>query len=382
VDVSVIFDGTEALVFAVVLTGVAILGKWAAAWVAQQWFGYNILQRTLLFGLSSAHAAATIAVIMVGYNLGMLDEKVLNGTILLILVTCMLSSFMVEHSAKELVINEVENLPASESERPERILVPMANPANASRLLELAFMLRDPKGKFPVFPLMVVKDNQEAEERIRSYQKAMQQVIKEHLVTGVPIQPLTKIEPSNSLGIVRTTRELLITTIVMGWHTKIRTTERIFGTALDKVLQRSGEMIVVGNILAPLNTFSHLEVFLPPNAEVEIGFGKIIQKTMLFAGQMGAKLTFRVQEDTWLAIETYCLETKTNLSGSFQVFEEWHDFADLAQTTKSSTLLWIGSARKGTASHADHLDNLPLLLSENFTQTSFLVVFPEQFAGD
>src|SRR5690606_29973585 len=82
VDISVIFSGPTAIIIAVVLTLAAIIGKWFAAYFIQLVFKYSAAQRQLIFGLSSSHAAATLAFILVGYNAGILDDNVLNGTII------------------------------------------------------------------------------------------------------------------------------------------------------------------------------------------------------------------------------------------------------------------------------------------------------------
>lgn len=104
VDMSVILNGTTALVVAGTLTIVALIGKWVAAWFTQIAFKYTAAQRQLIFGLSSSHAAATLAIILVGYNNGILDENILNGTIILILITCVVASFATEKAARQIII--------------------------------------------------------------------------------------------------------------------------------------------------------------------------------------------------------------------------------------------------------------------------------------
>src|SRR5690606_5348217 len=79
VDISVLLKGPMAIYIAAVLTIVALAGKWIAAWITQKVYKYSHAQRQVIFGLSGAHAAATLAVIMVGFNYGIIDENVLNG---------------------------------------------------------------------------------------------------------------------------------------------------------------------------------------------------------------------------------------------------------------------------------------------------------------
>ncbi|OKS86075.1 cation:proton antiporter [Mucilaginibacter polytrichastri] len=104
VDLRVLFRGPEAVIVAASLTAVALAGKWLSAWFTQMLFKYSGIQRNLIFGLSSAHAAATLAIILVGYKAGIIDDNTLNGTIILILVTCVVASLAVEGASKKMVL--------------------------------------------------------------------------------------------------------------------------------------------------------------------------------------------------------------------------------------------------------------------------------------
>ena len=86
VNFTVFFNGFGALIFAGTLVVVAIASKFAAAWVMQRIYNYTNTERQVIFGLSVSHAAAIIAVVIVGYNLKLIGLDVLNGAIMIILV--------------------------------------------------------------------------------------------------------------------------------------------------------------------------------------------------------------------------------------------------------------------------------------------------------
>src|SRR5574344_439649 len=90
-DVSLLLDGYRPIFIAVILSLAAFFGKWLAAFFTQKLYRFSKYQRQLIFGLSSSHAAATLAIILSGYKAGILDENILNGTIILILITCMVA---------------------------------------------------------------------------------------------------------------------------------------------------------------------------------------------------------------------------------------------------------------------------------------------------
>ena len=75
----------------------------AGCFFTQKIFNYSRIQRKLIFGLSSSHAAATLAIILIGYKDKIIDGNILNGTIVLILVTCMVASVVTERASKKIV---------------------------------------------------------------------------------------------------------------------------------------------------------------------------------------------------------------------------------------------------------------------------------------
>lgn len=169
VDTSVLLKGHMALLVAGTLTIVALLGKWIAAAITQLLFRFSNAQRQLIYGLSSSHAAATLAIILVGYNANILDENILNGTIILILITCVVASFMTEKAAKKLILSENGNghsMQASDFIPNEHILLPIGDRTHLDKNLELAMLIKDKKAPNPVSILSVVPNDDEAERNI------------------------------------------------------------------------------------------------------------------------------------------------------------------------------------------------------------------------
>src|SRR5690554_1906894 len=164
VDVRVIMTGPEALIVAATLTVVALAGKWLASLITQLWFKYSVVQRQLIFGLSGGHAAATLAVILIGYREGIIDDNVLNGTVILILITSIVSSFVTERAAKKIVVSAGLDEVITETSMPEHILIPIAKTINIGRILEFAVLIKDKKSPKPLSVLTVVPNNTEAEQ--------------------------------------------------------------------------------------------------------------------------------------------------------------------------------------------------------------------------
>ena len=164
IDIHVIFGQGDALKVAAVMITVALVGKWIASWLTQKIYKMAPIERELMFGLSNAQAAATLAAVLVGYNIilpggeRLLNEDVLNGTVLLILVTCVVSSFITERAARKIAMCEA-HLEEERTVEAERILIPIANPDTIEYLMNLSLLIRDTKQKDNLLALNVINDN-------------------------------------------------------------------------------------------------------------------------------------------------------------------------------------------------------------------------------
>lgn len=223
VDVSVILSGPTALIVAGTLSVVAIFGKWIAAFFTQIVFKYTRTERQLIFGLSSAHAAATLAVILVGYKAKILDENILNGTIILILITCIVASFATEKAAKKIAICE-EEFSHEDAGRDqildEHILIPLAKTSAAASLLDFALLIKDKKSSNPITLLTIVPNNNQAEKNILKYRKAADKFVIQGSASEVKINTIARIDHNPASGIARTSKEIMSDIVIVGWPRK------------------------------------------------------------------------------------------------------------------------------------------------------------------
>ncbi len=380
VDLKILFRGKEALLIAGTFVAVTLFTKWIAAFITQKIFGYSAVQRKVLFGLSAAKAAATIAIILIGYNAGIVNENVLNGTILLILVTCLVSSFVTDSAGRELAISEIETKPKI-SEPPERILVPISNPDTIEQLIDFSIMVKRPNSEEPIFPLAVVRDDAEARKKIISSNKMLEKAEIHASATDSKVQVVTRIDLNIASGILRAAKELMISDIVMGWYGKTKTTDRIFGTTLDGLLHKSEQMILVTRIVQPLNTVKRVMVAVPPNAEKEIGFKRWVRKTKRLSKQTGAPITYFCTSDTEKYIYSIVKNLKPKMDAEFLKFDDWEKFETLKEKVTADDFFVVISARQGSVSYANFLDHIPRQLGKIFHQNSFLIIYPEQISG-
>ncbi len=381
VDLKVLLKGPEALIIAGSLTAMALASKWLAAFFTQLSFGYTATQRNVIFGLSSSHAAATIAVILIGYKMGIIDEHVLNGTVVLILITCMVGSFVTESAGRKLAIQEADKKPEM-SGGPERFLIPVAHPEKMEPLIDFALMVKDPSNGAPVYPMVVVQDDEEAREKIYASNKMMEKVVMHAAASESNVQVVTRVDLNVTDGISRAVKELLISDVILGWSDKTSATDRLigsfFGSTTDNVLQSVWETVYVCHFQHPLSTTKKMVLILPRNTEYELGFVHYMQKIILLAKQAGARIVLYSGKQTQLGVQRFIAENKQSVELTFKILENPEDFLVLARNISRDDLVVTVSARKGTLSYQPYLDGVPQRLLRHFKDNNVILIYPEQ----
>jgi Kef-type K+ transport system membrane component KefB len=382
VDLRVLLKGPEALIIAGSLTGIAVTTKWAAAFITQKIFHYSAVQRNVIFGLSTSHAAATIAVILIGFNLGLIDENVLNGTIVLILVTCMIGSFVTANAGKKLAILEADKLPELVNAE-ERLLIPVMEIEKIENLLDFAIMIKAPGNNYPIDLLSVVQDDLDAKGRLILNQKKLAGAIKHGAETQTRIQVLNRVDLNLSNGVARVVKERMSSDVVLQWEEKSGSTRdfllnTFFGTTTRNIIGSVWETIYICRFGHPVNTTRKIILLLTPNAQYEAGFKYWLGKIALLSKQAGAPITLCCAEDTRVAVQDEAKQMKSAPELNYRRFEDPEDLNTIGKDIGSDDLIIVVTARKGTLSYQSFMDNIPDRLLRNYYHNNFIVLYPEQ----
>lgn len=376
-DFGIFFNGPAALIAVGLIVSLSLILKWLPAFLTARIFRYRPEERRVIFGLSVAQAASTLAAALVGYKLGLVNDNVLNGIIIMILVTCMVSALIVESAGRKLVVLEANRRPEVQKEQ-ERILVPVANPDNIVPLIDLAVMITPPKSEQPVYPLAVVNDDEEAQGRILALQKELEKAVQHAAASDTALTPITRIDLHVGGGIVRAIKELMITKVIVGWHGAYNPKDFLFGTVLDYLLANCDREILVTRLLIPLNTVEKIFVIVPQNAELEKGFSRWIATLRILASQTTGKLFFAGPEPTIGRVVEFAKKEKPVVGVESRVFDDWDDILVLSREVTASTLFITIQAREKTVSHHPWMNRIPRYLSKHFRDVSFLLIYPEQ----
>ena len=382
VNVSVVFSGTTTLYIAVVLSTVALLGKWLSAFLTQKTFKYSVAQRNLIFGLSSSHAAATLAVILVGFKAGIIDEYILNGTIVLILLTCLIASFVTQKAAKEIAIaEEDEDIIPSELGHfaQEKILVPIADPANIGKHIELAMMLKDKKSVNSISLLGVVPNNEEAERNIINFKKKLLEQVSDAVAADLVVDVIATIDHNVASGIVRTARETMSDIVILGWPGKVGVLEKLVGDKVDLIIKNMDKNLFICHLEKKMITHKRIVVVSPPLAEKELGFDIWVNKVVQLSKELTLPVLHIGHPETQHLISS---NKKLKANFTYKEFVDWSDPLACGDEIKENDIFIFVSAHPGYVSHIPVLDNMPTRIERRFPDVSRIVVFPKRYTID
>ena len=383
IDIHVIFGQGDALKVAAVMIVVALVGKWIASWLTQKIYKMAPIERELMFGLSNAQAAATLAAVLVGYNIilpngeRLLNEDVLNGTVLLILVTCVVSSFITERAARKIAMCEA-HLEEERTVEAERILIPVANPDTIEYLMNLSLLIRDTKQKDNLLALNVINDNNTSEGLELRGKRYLEKAAMITASADVPLRQITRYDLNIASGIIHTAKEYEVTDVIIGLHRKVNIVDSFFGMLAENLLKGLHREVMIATFLIPINTIRRIIIAVPPKAEYEAGFQKWVEHFCRMGGTLGCRVHFFANEETTVQLQALVKKKYGQTLTDFSRLDDWGDLLILTGQVNYDHLLVVISARRGSISYDSSFEKLPAQLSKYFSNNSLIVLYPDQ----
>ncbi len=383
IDVRTFVAGGSALKVAVVMTVVATLSKWIAAYATQKIYRMSANERKMIFGLSNAQAAATLAAVLVGHEIIMengerlLNDDVLNGTVVMILITCIISTIETERASRKFAMQDSSTSEDVPVDVKENILIPVANPDTIEYLVNLALVIRDNSRKDGIVALNVINDSgpyNTGEQGQRYLEKAAMIAS----AADVKVNMVSRYDLNIASGIIHTVKEYGVTGVVIGLHQKAGILDSFFGSLTASLLKGTFREVIVARLMMPVNTLKGIVVVVPPKAEYETGFIRWVTHLCRMSSQTGCHLRFRADSATAQNIETAISGIAPGVAYSMDV-ADGVQFAELMSVNvKSEQLLVVVKARSGSVSYDPAFDRLPALLNKDFPTANLMVIYPEQ----
>ncbi len=359
-----------------VLIATAFLSKFLSAWLSKVVFRLSVPEGNLIFGLSVSRAASAIAIILIGYNMGIVNENILNSTVILILTTCIASSYITQHSGKKILLKENETLSKNTGLR-HKFLVPLANPANMENLLEFAVLIKDQNETIPIYPLTVFTSQNQVRNKIDENKEVIEKVI-ELLHTEVNFETISRIDNNVTNGIVRAAEEVVATAIILGWNNHTVPFHILFGNVLDNLLEKTERMLLVLKTPTSFREVRNVLMFCPENAQFEHGFSLWMLTITTLAEKLQLKININCDSElTNDSIKNYASKNNSLKYFSFRK-NAFKNVSDESIKHASSELLIFIHSRKKAISHSRSFENFMNSSIAMYKKNNVIIIYPEQ----
>ena len=387
INVRLLFQGTHILwvVFCLVLFGT--LGKAVAAYLAAGVFRMPRLAGHMMFGLTSAHAAGAIAMVMVGRRLEispgvyLFGDEVLNGIVIMILFTCVISTVVTEWAAQRLRLKEKKEPELVKTVNDEKILIPVKYPEYADNLVSMATMMRNPKLKRELVALNVVYDDVNMRHNQAEGQRLLEHL--QHLASAsdVPMTTQVRIAANIANGIKHAFKEFQASEILMGLHFHQNISKGFWGEFTRSLYNGLSRQIIITRIMQPLNTVRRIQVIVPSRAEFEPGFYRWLERLARMTENLECRIIFHGRKDTLQLINEYIHNNFASVRAEYVPMKHWNELPDLATKVSKDHLFVIVTARKGTISYKSAMERLPDEVNRYFKGKTLMIIFPDQYGN-
>lgn len=383
INIRLIVGGMDVIYTSFVMTLLALGSKWLASFITQISLGLNSIQREIIFGLSGGKAAATIAATMIGFQYGMLNETVLNGAVMMILICCIVASVCTQRGAirlrmkwtgKELSYNNA----GDKSKRAQ--LVAVANPVTARGLTKLAIFMRNNVREAPT-SIIYIRNSEDGMQEAMG-RDALRNALEAAEQSETPTKEIIRYDMNIVSGLVNVMKETAATELILGLHKQNNVIDSFLGSMEERLLQSSNRMIIMSRCYAPLSTLKRLIVFAPPKAEYETGFKRWINRVGNLARQLGCQAEFLTTRTTAEYILQSLAGQHLEFDYEFLAMESWDDFIILSSRVSEEDLFLCVMARKRSISYGIEVEQMPGYLNKYFRRHNIIMIYPEQFGSD
>lgn len=384
INVRLAFSDTGVLWVALAITLFGTVGKAIAAYLSALLFRLPLnTSGNMMFGLTSAHAAGAIAIIMVGMRLTTPDGSVLvtgemlNGVVLMILLTCLISTVVTEQAAQQITLRDKE-IPQEDTQDDEKMLIPMKYPEYAVRLVNLAIMMRNPKLGRGLVGLSVVYDNVDMRLNQERGQRLLEKVQQYAAAADVKMQTQVRVAANIANGIKHAFKEFRASEIIIGMHMHQEVSASFWGEFHQSLFNGLNRQIIMARLKQPLSTIRRIEVAVPSRAQFEPGFYRWLERVARLSVNLECRTIFHGRTDTLALINQYVRNRHPEMRVEFMQMDHWNEMPRLAATIAEDHLFIVIAARKGTVSYKNALEHLPEEIQQFFSGKNIIIIFPDQ----
>ena len=427
INVGALTQGGRVLWVVALIAFVGTFGKAVAAYLSSLLFRLPKADGHMMFGLTSAHAAGAIAMVMVGMRLEvapgqyLVNDDMLNGVVLMILITCIISTLITEHAAQQIIITQkgtaggsgaagaagwwdgasgaseasgaTGHLRSQKPQKPQRphptqlppsheaALICVKYPEIAPQLLSLALLTAPTDRRPTLSALNVVYDDEHATANRLDGLRLLEQLQQQAAASEIHLQTQVRLATNIANGIKHAFHETGSTEIIMGMHVHTNSNAKFWGDFIQSLYNGLNRQIMLARFVQPLSTLRRIRVAVPSRAEFEPGFHTWLERLCRLAGGLDCRIQFHGRGESLTLIAEYINTRHTSVRAEYTTMTHWNELPQLAAHIADDHLFIVVTARKGTISYKNALERLPDELQKHFSGKNLMIIFPDQY-GD
>ncbi len=385
VNIKPLFESTEPVFVVVVMVVAGTLSKWIAAFCSRKILKLKSHDGLMLFGLSEAHAAGALAMVMVGNSListdgtPLMSSAVLDGVVVMILLSCIISSIATEQAAKQLKI--AERSKASEQQKKgddEKILIPINELEDISNLVGIGIMMRNENLNRGLICLNIVNDEADISEGMQHSKECLDKAKRICDGSNVKVQLQSRIAVDYASATTHAFRENDASEILIGLHRKRTPNDTLLGDFTKRLTDMTRRQIIAAHFSIPHNTIRRIVVAMPEQAEFENGFTRWLERIARIVDDVGCELFFFGLPGALNSAKNYLDKSRKVLRTKFTPFHMKEGLEQLKDVVNEDHLLVVVSARHGTISYQANITKINEAIKKHFSQASIMIIFPDQ----
>ena len=387
VNLKPMFNDVNAIVVVLIIVVTSTLSKLLASTISRKLFRFNHAQGLVMFGLSEAHAAGAIAMVMVGTSLEvspgvpLMSNAVLDGVVMMILISCIISSMATDQGARKLRL-QIENSEETTENRSgddEKIMVLVKDKTKLQSMLQTAIMMRNTALNRGLICLNVVNDADFTDKSQAKSRETLSMAESICAAADVRVQTQSRLAVNIVNGVVHSMRENDASEILIGIHDQQNGDKSYYGQFANTLIQSMDRQLIIVDYNTPVNTIRKIVVAVPERAEYEVGFFRWVCRLARLTGEIGCRIEFRTTEATGRQIHHYMQQYFKNVRAEYKMMDSLRELLALKDDLNPDHLFVFVTARQGGISYQKSFSKIPELLQANFSHCSVMMIFPDQF---
>ncbi len=375
-----VFGDLNTVWVSLIMLAVALASKWLPAYIAQRSACLDSDSRQVMFGLTAAHTAVALAVVSVGYSLDMFDERILNSTIAVILITCAAAPLITSAAAGRLKLKMLDFEPVAAKgprSRANNTLIAVANPVTSPALVELAVLMRNYRGSHKFYALHVRNDNSPAAKSVS--ENSLATARRTAAAADTVIEGLDRYDLNIVTGVLNAIEERDITEVILGMHRRATVIDSFFGSKVEQLLRSTNRMVMIARCFIPAGTITRVVVWVPRGAQYETGFNRWVRAVSRLTRQVGCRIIFCCPPELQPLIRGVIYSENYGIRCEFRTTNGGDDLILITKDIMDDDLFVVIGARAQSLSYSPEMAEMPAFLQRYFSRHNLMVIYPEQF---